>query len=59
MGSLCQDKIPTPTVEDFGDIEKLRNFLPKSNLPFSDENRLFHTLTHPKVIETILSVYKN
>ena len=60
MGSLCQGKISTPSVEDdFGDIDQLLKFMPKSNLPFEKDHQLFHTLTHPKVIETIMSVYKN
>ena len=60
MGTLCQGKISTPSVEkEFGDINQLLNFMPKSKLPVKKDHHLFHTLTHPKVIETIMSVYQN
>lgn len=60
IGSLCEGRIQTPSIEaEFGSVEELRKHLPKSNLPFDDEQQLFHALTHPKVVETILSVYTN
>jgi len=60
IGALCQGRIETPSIEsEFGSIEELRKHLPKSNLPLDAEHQLFHALTHPKVIETFLSVYTN
>jgi len=62
MANICrQSNISVPTLDDdFGDLERLVNFLPKnSENTIEGKYRLFHALTSPSVIDAILTAYKN